>query len=101
VAWPAGNSGTVAFFAPKNGVNGSLSIELVAGSSDNPLSGIYEEPASDSLSGNPVVGVRTLVRFNSSAILTVPILGEMNDNIPFHSWKLISTRKHKNNQRFH
>ncbi len=77
VAWAAGDSGLLAFFSPKSGVNGSLSIELVNGTSDQPLSGIYEPPASNSLGGNPVVGVRTLVLFNSSAVLTVPILGSI------------------------
>ena len=74
VAWPAGNSGTVAFFAPQNGVNGSLSIELVNGTSDQALSPIYD---SNSTSGNARVGVSALIRFNSSAILTVPILGSI------------------------
>ena len=79
VAWPAGNSGTVAFFAPQNGVNGSLGIELVNGtSSDQPLSPIYDSSnVSTSPSENPQVGVSALVRFNSSAILTVPILGSI------------------------
>lgn len=77
VAWPAGNSGLVAFFAPQNGVNGSLSIALANGSASQPLSPVYEPPTADSLSGNPVVGIKTLVHFNSSATLTVPILGSV------------------------
>lgn len=76
VAWPAGNSGTVAFFAPQNGVNGSLGIELVNGTSDQPLSPVYED-AAGSVSGNARVGVTALVSFNSSAVLTVPILGSI------------------------
>ena len=77
VAWPAGNSGVVAFFAPQNGVNGSLGIELVNGTSDQPLSPVYDVNASTSESDNPRVGVSTLMNFNSSAVLTVPILGSI------------------------
>jgi hypothetical protein len=77
VAWPAGNSGVVTFFAPQNGVNGSLSISLENGTSNQPLSGIFEPPKNNSLAGNARVGINTLVRFNSSAVLTVPILGSI------------------------
>jgi hypothetical protein len=77
VAWPAGNSGTVAFFAPQNGVNGSLGIEVVNGTSDQPLSPVYDPDTSSSTSGNARVGVSALVSFNSSAVLTVPILGSI------------------------
>lgn len=77
VAWPAGNSGAVAFFAPRNGVNGTLAIELVNGSATQPLSGVYEPASSESLTGYPRVGISTLVRLNSSAILTLPILGSV------------------------
>ena len=79
VAWPAGNSGVVAFFSPQNGVNGSLGIRLVNGygSSDQPLYGVYEPANGSSLSGNARVGVSMLVEFNSSAFLTVPILGSI------------------------
>jgi hypothetical protein len=77
VAWPAGNSGTVAFFAPQNGVNGSLGIEVVNGTTDQPLSPVYDPDTSSSASGNPRAGVSALVSFNSSAVLTVPILGSI------------------------
>jgi hypothetical protein len=77
VAWPAGNSGTVAFFAPQNGVNGSLGIELVNGTADQPLSPIYESNPSNSTSDNARVGVSALITFNASAVLTVPILGSI------------------------
>jgi hypothetical protein len=77
VAWPAGNSGTVAFFTPQNGVNGSLGIELVNGTSDQQLSAVYDFDPSNSTSGNPRVGVSALIRFNSSAVLAVPILGSI------------------------
>ncbi|KAF2857904.1 hypothetical protein K470DRAFT_260328, partial [Piedraia hortae CBS 480.64] len=76
VAWPAGASGVVAFFAPQNGINGTLSIGLVGNSSQS-LSGVYLPTNSSSLSGNPFVGVNTLVHFNSSAKLTVAILGSI------------------------
>jgi hypothetical protein len=79
VAWPAGNSGLVAFFAPQNGVNGSLNIGLENGTNGQPLSGIYEQPAEQSLSGHPRVGISTLINFNSSAILTVPIIGSIRN----------------------
>ncbi|KAK0914317.1 hypothetical protein LTR57_014009 [Friedmanniomyces endolithicus] len=77
VAWPAGNSGVLAYFSPQNGVNGSLGIELVNGTTDQPLSGSYTPANGSSLTSNPRVGISTLVRFNSSAILTVPILGSV------------------------
>jgi len=78
VAWPAGNSGVVAFFAPQNGVNGTLGIELVnTTSSDQPLSPVYDTDPSNSTSDNPRVGISTRINFNSSAILTVPILGSI------------------------
>ncbi|KAK5125309.1 hypothetical protein LTR85_000418 [Meristemomyces frigidus] len=77
VAWPAGNSGVVAFFSPQSGVNGTLGIELVNGTGSQPLSAVYLPANSSSLSGKPRVGVSTLVHFNASAVLTVPILGSI------------------------
>jgi hypothetical protein len=77
VAWPAGNSGVVAFFAPQNGVNGTLGIELVNGTSDQPLSPIYEASNSTSGSDNPRVGISTLISFTSSSVLTIPIMGSI------------------------
>ncbi|KAF2172082.1 carbohydrate-binding module family 52 protein [Zasmidium cellare ATCC 36951] len=79
VAWPAGNSGVVGFFSPQNGVNGSLAIRLENGTSTFPLHGAYVEAAADSLSGYPFVGISTLVNFNSSAVLTVPIMGSIRN----------------------
>ena len=75
VAWPAGNSGVCAFFAPQNGVNGSLGIELVNSTAGGALAPVYV-PATGS-SQYPRVGVSGTVRFNSSATLTVPILGSI------------------------
>lgn len=77
IAWPAGNSGVVAFFVPQNGVNGSLGIELVNGTNDQPLSPFYDSNTSESASGYPRVGVSALLRLNASATLTVPILGSI------------------------
>jgi len=74
VAWPAGNSGAGAFFEPQNGVNGSLTIELVNSSTTgHALDPIYK-PAKCG-SKNPVVGVSGHLFLNSSAQLVLPILG--------------------------
>ncbi|KAF2816962.1 glycogen debranching enzyme [Mytilinidion resinicola] len=77
VAWPAGNSGVVAFFAPENGKNGTLGIQLqnsiVTGQTLNPVYLPSKNPSSD----NPQVGISGIINFNSSAILTVPILGSI------------------------
>lgn len=75
IAWPGGNSGVCAFFAPQNGVNGSLAIEVVNSTVGTPLTSIYE--ASSSTSQPPRVGTKGVISFNSSAILTVPILGSV------------------------
>ena len=75
VAWPAGNSGVCAFFAPQNGVNGSLGIELMNFTSGGPLMPVYKK--SSSKSGLPSVGVSGIISFNSSATLTVPLLGSV------------------------
>ncbi|KAJ5122566.1 hypothetical protein N7448_003700 [Penicillium atrosanguineum] len=75
VAWPAGDSGACAFFAPQSGVNGSLSIELINSTDNQPLTPVYTAPSD----GNqyPSVGVQGILRFNSSGILTIPILGSI------------------------
>ncbi|KAK4691518.1 hypothetical protein P7C71_g5497, partial [Lecanoromycetidae sp. Uapishka_2] len=75
IAWPAGNSGVCAFFAPQNGINGSLAIELVNSTAGQALSPVYV-PANGA-EEYPRVGVSGTVRFNSSATLTVPILGSI------------------------
>jgi hypothetical protein len=102
VAWPAGNSGVCAFFAPENGKNGTLGIEIVNSTLGNPLGATYQSATSGS--DNPRVGITATIRFNSSAVLTVPILGgirtirdfvegpsllqpEIQDAIKFHSIK--------------
>ena len=75
IAWPAGNSGVCAFFAPQNGINGSLGVELINSTAGQALSPVYV-PA-NGLSEYPRVGVSGTIRFNSSATLTVPILGSI------------------------
>ena len=72
VAWPAGNSGVCAFFAPQSGINGSLGIQLI-----NSTNGQTLQPVSVKANGSqyPSVGVSGIIRFNASATLTVPLLG--------------------------
>lgn len=74
VAWPAGNSGVCAFFEPQNGINGTLSIQLVNSTARQSLLPIYREVPSSDI---PYVGVQGTIRFNSSAALAVPILGSV------------------------
>lgn len=74
IAWPAGNSGVVSFFAPTNGVNGTLSITLMNSTEGNPLGPIYQPAMQD---GNATVGISGEIGFNSSAMLTVAILGSI------------------------
>lgn len=74
VAWPAGNSGACAFFQPQNGVNGSLAIELASSPIGTNLTSIYVPTAESQF---PSVGIKGSLRFNSSAVLTVPILGSV------------------------
>lgn len=74
VAWPAGNSGLVAYFEPANGVNGSLTPQLEnSTATGNTLEPIYE-PVQD---GDPRVGVSGFINFNVPANLITPILGSI------------------------
>ncbi|PHH92628.1 hypothetical protein CDD83_6555 [Cordyceps sp. RAO-2017] len=76
VAWPAGNSGVCTFFKPRNGVNGSLAIELVNSTAGDPLGPVHrEEPSSK----YPFVGVEGVLRLNDSAELTLSILGSIRN----------------------
>ncbi len=77
VAWPAGNSGVVAFFRPQNGVNGTLAIQLVDDGTGAPLRPIYEPAAADSRSGQPMVGVSGRFSLSSPAELSLAILGSV------------------------
>jgi hypothetical protein len=74
VAWPAGNSGIVTYFEPQNGINGSLGIKLQdATNSNQTIQPIYI----DSGSGNPIVGISSLINFNSSSVFSLAILGSI------------------------
>lgn len=78
VAWPGGNSGACAYFQPLSGINGTLSIKLLNQSDGQPLHPIYAEGKGKGKSSeNPYVGVSGTIRLNSSAVLTVPILGSV------------------------
>ncbi len=68
VAWPSGNSGILALFAPEHSQDGTLNIKLLNTSNGRPLDGIYD--------GN-YVGVSGVVNFNIGARLTVPIEGSI------------------------
>ena len=74
IAWPAGDSGVCAFFAPTNGMNGSLLIEIVNSTAGQALQPVFI-PATDA--AYPRVGISGTIRFNASAILTVPIIGSI------------------------
>ncbi|KAF9690782.1 hypothetical protein EKO04_011053 [Ascochyta lentis] len=74
VAWPAGNSGLVAYFEPTDGMNGTLTPQLEnSTSTGNTLEPIYE-PVQGS---NPRVGVSGSINFNVPAVLTIPIFGSI------------------------
>lgn len=77
VAWPAGNSGICTFFRPQNGINGTLSIDVVNSTVGQPLAPVFSAPAQGGASNNPSVGVKGVMHLNSSAVLTVPILGSI------------------------
>ncbi|KAJ6036622.1 hypothetical protein N7540_000901 [Penicillium herquei] len=74
VAWPAGDSGACTFFAPQNGINGTLGIEFVNSTVGSPLAPAYN---ASSTGEYPSVGVQGVISFNSSAILSLPILGSI------------------------
>ncbi|PNS14725.1 hypothetical protein CAC42_1747 [Sphaceloma murrayae] len=74
VAWPAGNSGICAFFAPESGINGTLAIALRNSTVGSPLRGVYDDVGDADAAG---VGVEGVIEFNSTTLLTVPILGSI------------------------
>jgi hypothetical protein len=76
VAWPAGNSGICTFFQPQSENNGTLAIELVNSTLGSPLGVINRE---DKGSEYPFVGVEGVLSFNTSANLTVAILGSIRN----------------------
>lgn len=74
VAWPAGNSGIAAFFEPENGINGSLAVELVPSSKGSNLTSINP---SRSKYDDSSTGIKGVLKFNSSAVLSLSILGSV------------------------
>ncbi|KAI5863814.1 carbohydrate-binding module family 52 protein [Durotheca rogersii] len=65
IAWPAGNSGLVAYFSPSSGVDGSLGIFL-------------ENTTGTNHTITPLVsGVTGVLSLNSSAVLDLAILGSI------------------------
>lgn len=66
----------MAFFEPQNGANGSLSVKLVELGSGQAIDPIYEPPKSDT-EKYPTVGVTGELSLNSSASLTLSILGSV------------------------
>ncbi|KAK2755535.1 hypothetical protein FQN54_006475 [Arachnomyces sp. PD_36] len=84
VAWPAGNSGAAASFAPQN--DGNLTIELVNSTVGSPLASVYTPPPEEgSISKYPTVGVKGVLRFSSVGVLSHPILGSIR-TIRDDSW---------------
>lgn len=78
VAWPGGNSGACAYFQPQNGINGTLTIKLINSTHGQSLQPVYAKTkGKGNNTANPYVGVSGIIRFNSSAVLTVPILGSV------------------------
>ena len=69
VAWPAGNSGVMALFAPENGEAGCLSMRLEQSGNGS--------QALQALNTADYVGVSGKITFNTAARLTVPILGSI------------------------
>ncbi|KAI8936623.1 hypothetical protein NX059_007022 [Plenodomus lindquistii] len=69
VAWPAGNSGVLALFAPENGPAGSLAIGLENSTANGQTLNPISEPER--------VGVSGSISFNNTARLTTPILGSV------------------------
>ncbi|KAJ4128216.1 hypothetical protein NW768_008504 [Fusarium equiseti] len=76
VAWPAGNSGICTFFEPQSEKNGTLAIELINSTVGSPL-GVINRDEEDS--EYPFVGVKGVLSFNTSANLTVAILGSIRN----------------------
>ncbi|KAJ6788221.1 hypothetical protein PWT90_10164 [Aphanocladium album] len=73
VAWPAGNSGVCAFFDPQNGEKGSLGLELVNSTLGSPLNSVLQ----NTFAKIPTTGVEGVLSFNSSAKLSLALLGSV------------------------
>ncbi|GAM90077.1 hypothetical protein ANO11243_081170 [Dothideomycetidae sp. 11243] len=74
VAWPAGNSGIAAFFSPANGINGTLGISMTNSTDGSPLGPVYQ---SNGFNTTPIAGIEGVLDFNSSAVLSLAILGSI------------------------
>jgi hypothetical protein len=74
VAWPAGNSGLVAYFEPTDGVKGSLTPRLQNSSSTGETLDPIYEPVEG---GIPRFGVAGSINFNKPANLTKSVLGSL------------------------
>jgi hypothetical protein len=72
IAWPAGNSGACVFFQPENGVNGSLGIKVINSTVGSPLAPVFIEG-----DGYPSVGVKGVIHLNTTASLSLSILGSV------------------------
>lgn len=71
-AWPAGNSGACMFFQPENGLNGSLGIKVVNSTIGSPLAPVRIEH-----DDRPEIGVKGVIHLNSTAVLSLSILGSV------------------------
>jgi hypothetical protein len=72
VAWPAGNSGACIFFHPENGINGTLGIKVINSTFGSPLG-----PVHITHDGYPSTGVKGVIEINSTAVVTLSILGSV------------------------
>jgi hypothetical protein len=77
VAWPEGNSGIAAFFEPESGQKGTLGVHLENSTAGQTLIPVYTPPADADNNKNYHKGVNGLIRFDSPAILTLPIIGSI------------------------
>ena len=66
-----GNSGVVAYFAPSNGINGTLSLRVVNDTGNDAIQALSTNPTEGT---NGTFGVTGIIEFNDSAILTVHYL---------------------------
>ncbi len=82
VAFPGGNSGALAYFEPHSRINGTLTVHLINSTDGKSLQPAYVKSRANAKvnangSAYPYVGVSGTIRFNSSAVLTVAILGSV------------------------
>lgn len=97
VAWPAGNSGLVAYFEPTNGPNGTLAPRLEnSTTTGETLDAIYNPIEG----GDPRIGVSGCINFNVPARLTIPILGSIRTIRDFAEGPSILDRDVQNGLRF-